>query len=362
MNPKRLTLARERRGLTKTRLAAAVGLSIRSITAYERGEKEPQEGMVRTIASELAFPVEFFYRDDPAEVEPLSASFRSMSQTTATQRRSAIASAALAVELNRWLEERFDLPTPCVPDLREIGASEAAEALRAEWGLGERPIGNMVHLLESKGVRVFSLVDECREIDGLSRWEGAQPFVFLNTMKSVERSRFDAAHELGHLVLHQHGPPIGQEAEREAQNFASAFLMPYSSFRATAPRIPSFVSILEAKKRWGVSAMAYAYRLREVGLITDWHYYSKICKKLATAGYRSGEPNSTRPRETSLLLSQALSELRGDRISDQRIARDLALEPAELYSLMFGLTLTSLDGGGAGGTRGAAPHLRLVHG
>jgi len=32
-----------------------------------------------------------------------------------------------------------------------------AEALRHHWGIGELPINNIIHLLESKGVRIFSL-------------------------------------------------------------------------------------------------------------------------------------------------------------------------------------------------------------
>jgi IrrE N-terminal-like domain len=62
-----------------------------------------------------------------------------------------------------------------------------------------------------------------------------EPFVFLNTLKSGEHSRFDAA-ELGHLVLHRHAAPNGQEAEQDANAFASALLMPSASVRAHAPR------------------------------------------------------------------------------------------------------------------------------
>lgn len=362
MNPKRLTLARERRGMTKKRLAEAVGISVRSITSYERGDQEPQESNLKALAGALSFPVEFFSLDDPAEIDSRSASFRSMSRMTATQRRSAISSAALAVELNRWLEERFSLPPASIPDLREVGgATESAEALRAAWGLGDRPVSNMVHLLESKGARVFSLAEECREVDAFSRWEGDTPFMFLNTKKTAERSRFDAAHELAHLVLHQHGAPNGQEAELEAQAFASAFLMPYASFRASAPRHPTMRTIIEAKQRWGVSAMAYARRLREVNLITDWYFYSNICQKLSAAGYRSGEPGSNRRRESSQLLSKVLNELRKDGITKYHIARDLALDVSELDRLIFGLALTGIEGGG-GANHPSHPNLRLVSG
>lgn len=100
-------------------------------------------------------------------------------------------------------------------------------------GLGEAPIANMVHLLETKGVRVFSLVEDCHELDAFSTWLDGTPFVFLNTRKSAERSRMDAAHELGHLVLHRVGRPQGKEAEEEATRFGAAFLMPRASPTAT---------------------------------------------------------------------------------------------------------------------------------
>ncbi len=64
--------------------------------------------------------------------------------------------------------------------------------------------------------------------------------MFLSTDKSGERGRFDAAHELGHLVLHgEHEDPRREDeisqrpcAEAEANRFAAAFLMPRSSVLA----------------------------------------------------------------------------------------------------------------------------------
>jgi len=107
--------------------------------------------------------------------------------------------------------------------------------LRQYWLLGERPIKNVAHLLEAKGVRVYSLMERNVEVDAFSLWRNDTPFIFINTRKSAEHSRFDAAHDLGHLVLHRHGGPRGQNAEREAQAFAAAFLMPKSSVLAVAP-------------------------------------------------------------------------------------------------------------------------------
>lgn len=82
---------------------------------------------------------------------------------------------------------------------------------------------------------MFSLVEETRSVDAFSVWRSNKPYIFLNTVKTAEHSRFDAAHELGHLVLHKHGGPGGRAAEDEANRFASSFLMPSADVRARIP-------------------------------------------------------------------------------------------------------------------------------
>src|ERR1700678_4270171 len=94
--------------------------------------------------------------------------------------------------------------------------SEAARILRTEWQLGEKPVSNMIHLLESKGIRVFSLAENTVKVNAYSLWRRGKPYVFLNTFKSAESSRFDAAHELAHLILHQDGSVTGRKAEDQA--------------------------------------------------------------------------------------------------------------------------------------------------
>src|SRR5690242_180663 len=69
-----------------------------------------------------------------------------------------------------------------------------------------------------------------------------------------------------------HGSPQGREAEREANNFASAFLMPRASVLAHAPRLTTIDHLIKLKKYWGVSAAALTYRLHAVGVLSDWHY------------------------------------------------------------------------------------------
>ena len=96
--------------------------------------------------------------------------------------------------------------------------------------------------------------------------------MFLNTFKTTEHSRFDAAHELGHLVLHKHGgAKQGRSAEHEAHLFAASFLMPEADVRATIPFVTSLDQIVRAKARWEFSVvLALAYRLHKLGVVSAW--------------------------------------------------------------------------------------------
>ena len=129
----------------------------------------------------------------------------------------------MAFEFDDRIAARFEFPEHQLPAISGKAPEDAAAALRAYWGIGVRPIGNMVNLLEAHGVRVFSLVEETRHLDGYSLWRNERPYVFLNTVKTPEHSRFDAAHELGHLVMHQHGGSTHKSAEDEAHAFALGF-------------------------------------------------------------------------------------------------------------------------------------------
>jgi Zn-dependent peptidase ImmA (M78 family) len=268
-----------------------------------------------------------------------------------------------ALMVGRWVEAKFSLPPAVLPDLsREPSPEAAAQALRNMWGLGERPLKNTVHLLESKGVRVFSMDIDAREVDAFSLWQGDTPLVILNQYKSAEHARFDACHELGHLVLHRHGSlrDTKRVYEREAHEFASAFLLPKNSVIAGAPKFPTLPGLIALKKKWGVSVAALAHRLHEVGVLTEWQYRS-LYIKISERGYRTSEPSPMK-RETSQVLPKVLSLLREDGVGKSAIAEELCLSAKELDRMMFGLTILGLEGGAKGDAprSSARPKLRIV--
>lgn len=357
-NPSRLTVARKRRGMNMTRLATLLGVDLRSVSAYEKGEFDPDPERISKLAEILRFPSRFFFGPDLEEPGPDTASFRALSRMTAGQRDTALSAGSIAFLLSDWMSERFELPASQVPDLKDQSPVAAAESLRQLWGLGVLSIRNMVHLLESKGVRVFSLALAAPEVDAFSLWRQHTPYIFLNTAKSAEHSRFDAAHELGHLVLHRHGPPIGQQAEKEANSFASAFLMPEASVLGRAPRLTTTDQLIKLKKVWAVSVAALAYRLHEIRILSDWHYRS-LAIEIAKRGYRKTEPNGI-PRETSQVLHKVLQAMRSEGVSKRDIAEQLGVSAGEIDELIFGLTLTGVEGGGLTDGQTGRGRLRVV--
>ncbi len=356
-NPSRLALARRRRRLMGKALAELVGVSPVTISRLERASNEPDPGTVDAIARVLGFPREFFFGDDLEEPTDQSASFRSLAAMTAKERDAALASGAFAYLVSDWIEARFNLPDADLIDAsHERDPARAARALRQHWGMGEQPVGHMIKLMEAKGIRIFSLAENTRNVDAFSCWRDDTPYVFLNTVKSAEHSRFDAAHELGHLVLHRHGgPQQGRFAELEAHAFAASFLMPQEDVRAKIPRALSLNEIIIAKRRWGVSASALAYRLSKLGILSEWQYRGMVIE-IGRRGYRTSEPNPM-PREESVVWKRVLSELWAEGITKSHIARDLSLPAAEVENLVFGLTERK---GARPGEPTSKPNLQLV--
>jgi Zn-dependent peptidase ImmA (M78 family)/DNA-binding XRE family transcriptional regulator len=334
-NGKRLGIARKRRLLNKRGLAAEVRVSEYTILRYEAGKTLPAEDIVALIAKTLRFPISFFFGDDIDEPLGDTASFRSQTSMTAAIRDAALAAGSIGFLISDYVEERFHHPRIGVPDLGFYSPEQASRALREEWGLGEKPISNMLHLLESKGARVFSLAENSLKVNAFSLWRRDKPYIFLNTMKSAENSRFDAAHELGHLVLHQDGKTTGREAEDQANRFASSFMMPKDDVLAELPYVVSLDQMTRKKLRWRVSLAALNYRLHKLGLTTEWQNRN-FCIQIARAGYAKREPNPI-ARETSVVWEKVLRTLWTEGTTRVDIAKALFLPEAEVETLIFGV-------------------------
>lgn len=348
LTPSRLALARKRRGLTLVELGRQVGITAQSLSNAECGRQSLSNQTLDRIAEVLDYPTTFFLQEDLEELTPDQVTFRARSKTSARAKNAVLSSARIVVELQAWIEELFDLPVNQVPTVdRKMTPSVAAEYVRARWGLNAtQKVANMVKLLESRGVAVYSIPPEYADVDAFSFCWRAKPFVMLNTMKTPERSRFDAAHELGHLVLHSERNQCSESKvlEREANEFASAFLMPELSVRQHfGESSPTTDQVIRSKLKWCVAALALTYRLHELEILSDWNYRQMLLR-LGSLGYGTGEPEGINQRESSAILRKVLDSLRHDKIPFSKISHDLAITPNELAKLMFGLAIAPVDG------------------
>jgi Zn-dependent peptidase ImmA (M78 family)/DNA-binding XRE family transcriptional regulator len=360
-NPSRLTLARELRGLTKKVLSERTGITSRSISNFENKlDYYPSDETVFSFSKELAFPVSFFYSDDLDQPTPATASFRSMKSMSASRQKTVLTVGAIGFALDRFLNSHFNQPAADLPDLTGESPEVAAASLRHHWGLGEHPIKNVMRLLEAKGVRIYSIGDQPKEVSAYSIWHDGLPFIFTNTQKSAEHARFTMCHELGHLLLHRNENDSFEDPrriEQEADQFASSMLMPKNDILAHCPRIATRTSLINAKKRWGVSAAALAFRLHKAGLLTDWHY-RMLCIEMSKNGDRTSEPEGM-PNETSDRLRQMMSALSSEGVTRRIIGEALDVFPDVIDMLLFGIVPTAIEGGGRTSAK-ERPKLRIV--
>lgn len=335
-NPSRLILARKRNLLNKKEFAERAGVNQKSASRWECGDYsfEPSKENVVEFSRVLGYPVEFFYGPTPDEPVAETTSFRSQTSMTALIRDASLAAGSLGFMVSDWVDEKFALPPVHVPDLRHYDPEQAARVLREEWQIGERPVSHMLNILEAKGIRVFSLSENTASVDAYSLWRNGIPYIFLNNFKTAERSRFDAAHELGHLALHQDGSPKGRSAEDQANAFASSFLMPRADVLAHLPRVMHLGELVEAKRRWKVSLAALAYRCHKLGIISDWKYRD-FCIQIRQR-YNKTEPNGIE-REVSRSWKMILNQLWSEGVSQKKIADDLQIPEQELHGLVFSI-------------------------
>jgi Zn-dependent peptidase ImmA (M78 family)/transcriptional regulator with XRE-family HTH domain len=312
---KRLTLARRMLRLQRTTLAQRVNVSAAAITQFEKGDANPTRAVLSELSLALGVTEGFFSQGRTIELIPTSAAhFRSLRATPAISRDQALAFAEFGLAVVDVLEQYVDLPMPSIPimpvgeDPTRTEIAEIAAKTRGEFSLDAGPLPHIVRLLESRGVVVLRLPDYVdSHVDAFSTYTGRRPLVLLSPVKNDRaRSRFDAAHELGHLVMHRDIEPGSKIIENQAHAFASEFLMPSAEIASDLPRRVDWDILAEAKIKWGVSLRALAYRAHELGIWGDLAY-KRANQHLSMAGYPEAVPLG--PPESPMMVGAAFDLL-----------------------------------------------------
>ncbi len=300
-NPKRLREARMVRELSISELADRIGVSKQAISQFELGESVPKAENMMALIHELRFPKNFFFGESDHYVG--NTFFRANATATKKSREMQLNKSYLAGYLFDYLKTYIDFPALNLPSVKAfdncqwdtLSIEKLARETREHWGLGDKPIANIVNLLERNGIMVFSIHMNSEKIDAFCQHRKGRPFIFLGTDKqSAVRRQLDGAHELGHRLMHEdvNNDLLSKEefkrVEEQANRFASAFLLPAEAFAQTVTST-SLLHFVELKKYWKVSIAAMIYRCKDLGLIKESKYTS-LFKQMSMKRMRVKEP------------------------------------------------------------------------
>jgi Zn-dependent peptidase ImmA (M78 family)/transcriptional regulator with XRE-family HTH domain len=298
--PERLREGREARGLSAQALADALGVTRQAVAQFEVGQASPSGQTFDKIVNTLKQPPAFFTTPRMHAREASGTIFwRSLKRMHRSDRDRIARRLDWLQDIVSYLEQFIEfppvhLPAPQTPpEANDVGTIEETAALvRTMWGLGRGPIPDVVGLLEAHGIIVTREALAAPGMDAVSRWQCGRPVILLSSDKNVAaRSRFDAAHELGHITLHS-GVEIDSsnltKIEAQADRFAGAFLLPAESFtrEVMGTSIDHFVSL---KRRWKVSIAAMVYRCKDLGIFTR-SQIEYLWRQIAARNMRKIEP------------------------------------------------------------------------
>ncbi|MAT05932.1 MAG: hypothetical protein CL424_12910 [Acidimicrobiaceae bacterium] len=353
----RLREAREVRGLTIVALSELVDVvSHQAISQYEHGRSSPSAEVVRALGNALNVPHDFFLRPSRQSTRG-TVFYRSMSSATKSARTRAERRVDWLRDLTEVIDQHVTLPAVNIPVLdlpsdplliSDDEIEDAADRLRSHWGLGEAPVSNVVLFLESQGVILARDHLMAESLDSLSVWpDGDRPYMVVGVDKGTPvRWRFDAAHELGHLLFHRHvdqttlaRKELFKRVESQAHRFAGAFLLPLGPFSDDlfGASLDAFEAI---KPKWKVSMSMMITRARHAGMISD-ETRRRLMINLGRKGYRRNEPyDDTMEAEHPRLLRRSV----------ELILESGAMTPADLEdSVSLPIsdieTLTGIDRG-----------------
>lgn len=350
-NGERLKIARMWRNLSATQLADLTGFSRQTISMLENGKlMNPEFATVQKLSEKLEFPVTFFLEETKINLNESTTYFRSLLTTNKKYRVEQEEKIKFIAIVYNMLSEYLEFEKVNLPQIpTNATPQEAANILREYWGLGNRPIENIVYLAESNGLIVTDFETATGDVDAFSHKitsDDVETYLigYSKNKRTAARIHFDVAHEIGHILLHNWREDLEcidkeefKEIELQAHAFASAFLLPEDEFRKdVSPYATNLAYYTELKKTWKVSIAAMIRRAKDLDIITA-DDYSRLMRNMQKQGIRKIEPldDELVTAEPSL-LRQAIKIL-----FDQKVFTPN--EFLEELSREYGLTLYPKD-------------------
>lgn len=336
------------RRLTQVQLASMVDVSPATISKWRAGTQAPERDALERLAGVVNVTPEWFTRAPGARLSlPL---FRSNASAHVAARAMLEARLEWAQDVAVALMEYVDYPDVNLPSrdytdpekITDEDIEKAASECRDLWRLGRSAIQDLALAVEGAGVIVVREETGIAQIEGLSAWSEAlgRPLILLSADKNNGyRSRFDLAHEVGHLILHRHIQRTTDNArhkmmEAQAHRFAGAFLLPAETFASEVRVPPTLDDLLLLKRRWGVSAAAIIMRLKALELLDEDGALILHKRRSARWGGKSEPGDEDRRPEQPRLLRRTIDLLVEEKVMPlEAIPRHIGLATGDVEAL-----------------------------
>lgn len=295
----RIRQARLAAGMTQDEVVAQLAGAGRPITKaalskYEKRKSEPRQALLVLLGRVLRVKPNYFFSEPALTVKWLA--FRKQTKLSKGRQERIKAYVEEVVERQAWLQETLysgqhaSFPKPVKVQVPE-DAEEVSQTLRKAWRLGDAPIDSLVEMVEDKGGFVVEHPEAGIQFDGLSGRAGGRPVVVVNTGTTVDRCRYNVAHELGHILTNC--PQLSEKnQEAIAHRFAAALLVPARVARrelGDKRRHLSFAELGVLKQKYGLSMQAWIRRAKDLEIISD-SVYKSLCIDFSSRGWRQKEP------------------------------------------------------------------------
>lgn len=347
----RLRQLRASAGMTQAELADLIQCAKGNISKWEQGKSSPEISSFQKICRAFGVSESWLLEVPVASCETQPSFFRAQNQTPKISREVARIRLDWAEEISYKLQESLEFPLLNVPEhkgdfktLTDYEIEDFAAECRQRWKLGQSPVDNLVNTMEGNGIVVTRGSLGFAKMDGVSRWSqvDARPYTFLCMDKANGfRARFDSAHELGHIVLHKAVTDADYQKhyhllEKQAHRFASAILLPASSF-ARDVRYPTLDTFLALKPKWKASAAAMVRRCQDLEIIGE-DTALRLWKARSARGWVQREPlDETLVPEEPKLLERSVKMLVENKILAKNTLRQVLGMPVGIIEELCNL-------------------------
>ena len=304
----RLKNARVINGMSMDDLCAKMNnlVSKQTISKYESGKMLPNSTNLIALANALNVRPDYLLRPFTVSLDKIE--FRKKSKMSVKEEKAIKEKIRDKIERYIEVEEILGISSDFINPILQnavIAPSDVcriAEQLKAAWQLGQDGIPYIIEMLEDHCVKVIEM-DAPDTFDGLSGIIGEhKPIIVLNKNFPVERKRFTAMHELGHLLLDFDDALPQKDVERFCNLFANEMLISQDVFKKLLGVSRHDISLNELRaiqSNYGISVEAQMFKAKQLGIISESRYKYFCITKNQNQAFRELVEKSTFHEEKS---------------------------------------------------------------